>query len=1053
MSKINGGICIHHVFEAQVRQTPDAVAVVFGDQTLTYHELNERSNQLAHYLKGKGINVESLVGLCVERSFDLIIGILGILKAGGAYVPIDPGYPKRRIQYIQEDSQLSIVLTHSKIKNKLTTKKCDLLCLDDRDFKEEIKSYNLKDVTNNNLISSNLAYVIYTSGSTGKPKGVLVEHHNVVRLFRSCEQIFEFGHDDVWTLFHSYAFDFSVWEIWGALFYGGKLIIVPFIISRSPEDFYYLLFREEVTILNQTPSAFYSLIEHCINSKKTLALRYIIFGGEALEPRKLKPWIEFYGDQMPQLINMFGITETTVHTTYRKIVEKDCSSYTSPIGKALPDMSTFVVNEKMQPLSVGEIGELIICGPGVVRGYLNNKELTCERFISSLGSIKNKKRLYRSGDLVKQLDDGELEYIERRDNQVKIRGFRIELGEIEERLESHELIKAAVVTLQNEGEKKYLVCYLLTASTKSKQLIKVIRDYLAEELPDYMLPVAYKVLRNFPINLNGKLDRNALPKVKISTVESFRAPKSSVQKILCKIWQDIINIRNVGIDDNFFAIGGDSILSIKMSSELRKYGIAIKATDIYNYQTISRLSEYIENQSLIIQNENKQFEPFVLVSGEDMNLINKDIIEDAYPLSYLQQGMIFHDIDCNKDNIYHTVASYRIESAFNEQVMKATLDELSQQHEMFRTGIELYKFSVPLQLVYKECEIPLIIEYQTISEIEKQENYFKNWLCKELKNNFNWSEAPLIRVFVHIYQAQTFRISWSMHHCIEDGWSESILFTEFVRRYRARLNGSAIKVIQHKTKYRDFVEAELNAINNPKQKQFWIKNLAGLERTQLVNEVVPFQINGQLNHSFFYLDIDHFQKLELISNITGVSLKSIFLSAHLKVLEILTGKHDVVTGMVVHGRPDKEDSNKVFGCFLNTLIFRFQIVHESWLSLIKNVDSQEKLLFSYRFFPLIEVCSTCNINNPFDILFNYIRFHEYNMMVQKEGTFSKRGDAKTVNPMSIHFEVSDKGVTCFLSWYTNVIDKTLAQAYLTIIERILTNLADNLGNDHYEKDY
>ncbi|HET6515642.1 MAG TPA: amino acid adenylation domain-containing protein [Thermodesulfovibrionales bacterium] len=446
-----------------MERSPDAVAVAFEEQKLTYRELNRRANQLAHYLIKQGIGPEVLVGIYVERSLEMIIGILGILKAGGAYVPLDPAYPKERLSFMIGDSQVPVLLLQERLLRTLPVCNAHMLCLD------ILRETTSKEIAKNpaaGVTSGNLAYVMYTSGSTGTPKGVMVSHGNIARLFTATEYLFRFNEHDVWTLFHSYAFDFSVWEIFGALLYGGTLVIVPYLISRSPEEFRELLCKGRVTVLNQTPSAFYQLMRSDELSAgregNDLSLRFIILGGEALELQGLRPWFQGHGDQHPRLVNMYGITETTVHATYRPLTVADVNKKGSFIGLPLPDLQVYILDRHQQPAPAGTPGELYIGGAGLSRGYLNRPELTAEKFIPNPFSDEPGSRLYKTGDLGRWMPDGDIEYLGRIDHQVKLRGFRIELGEIEATLLQHPAVREAVVIIRedNPGDKR-LVAYLV----------------------------------------------------------------------------------------------------------------------------------------------------------------------------------------------------------------------------------------------------------------------------------------------------------------------------------------------------------------------------------------------------------------------------------------------------------------------------------------------------------------------------------------------------------------------------------------------------------------
>src|SRR6185437_12038409 len=449
---------LQELFEGQVRLHPQAIAVSCEGQSLTYAELNARANQLAWHLRERGVGADRLVGICMERSLEMVVGLLGILKAGGAYVPLDPSYPAERLTYMLGDAAPSLVLTQERLKGRLPQSAADVITID-TDW-ELIGRRSVRNPTlrPQGLSSDSAAYVIYTSGSTGKPKGVMVEHRNVVRLFAATESWFGFGERDVSTLFHSFAFDFSVWELWGALLYGGRVVIVPHLTARSPQEFYRLLCREGVTVLNQTPSAFAQLIEaqsQCADLKH--ALRVVIFGGEALEFRTLRPWVQRNGAEQPQLVNMYGITETTVHVTYRRLTQEEIESERgSIIGRPIPDLKTYLLDAHGKPVPIGVEGEIYVGGAGVARGYLNRPELTAERFLPDPFSADPKARMYKTGDQGKWRADGALEYLGRNDEQVKIRGFRIELGEIEAQLVCHGEIREAVVIAREDvpGEKR-----------------------------------------------------------------------------------------------------------------------------------------------------------------------------------------------------------------------------------------------------------------------------------------------------------------------------------------------------------------------------------------------------------------------------------------------------------------------------------------------------------------------------------------------------------------------------------------------------------------------
>ena len=505
--------CIHQLFEAQVERSPEATALVYETQQLTYGELNARANRLAHHLRSLGVGPEVLVGVCLERSLELVVGLLAILKAGGAYVPLDPSYPAERLAFMLQDTQAPVLLTEQRSLAKLPAYAGHTLCLD-RDTARIAQHPETNPPTSSR--PTNLAYVIYTSGSTGKPKGVMVTHGNVVRLFSATQPWYAFDERDVWTCFHSYAFDFSVWEIWGAMAYGSRLVMVPYLVSRDPDAFHALLRRERVTVLNQTPSAFRQLIaaDSRAGTASDLTLRLVIFGGEALEMQALRPWFDRHGDLKPRLVNMYGITETTVHVTYRPIRRTDLDATRgSMIGEPIPGLCVYLLDRYRQPVPIGVPGEIVVGGAGVSRGYLNRPDLTAERFIPNPFADDCASRLYRSGDLARRTSSGDLEYLGRIDEQVKIRGFRIEPSEVSVELGAHPGVRECHVMARRQASGDIgLTAYLVPNDAYGGDLTPPqLRGYLATRLPEYMIPVSFVTLASFPLTPTEKWIAPDLP--------------------------------------------------------------------------------------------------------------------------------------------------------------------------------------------------------------------------------------------------------------------------------------------------------------------------------------------------------------------------------------------------------------------------------------------------------------------------------------------------------------------------------------------------------------
>src|SRR6476469_6231888 len=555
------GATLVEAFEAQVARAPGAVAVSVGDEHLSYDELNARANRLARHMVERGAGPERFVALALTRSLEMVTAIVAVLKTGAGYLPLDPDLPAERIRHILRDADPVLLVTTSGVQADLPRMDAEvsLLLLDaveEAAITARQPAGDLHDTQRRSRLRAvNPAYAIYTSGSTGIPKGVVVSHHNVMRLFSATRQWFEFDERDVWTLFHSYAFDFSVWEIWGALLHGGRLVVVPYAVSRSPEEFRGLLVTERVTVLSQTPSAFYPLLRadgDNLEVATQTSLRYVIFGGEALDLRRLRPWYDRHGDTAPMLVNMYGITETTVHVSYLPLDSATTAAATaSMIGVGIPDLRVYVLDAWLRPVPPGVTGELYVGGAAVTRGYLNRPGLTAGRFLADPFGAPGT-RMCRTGDLARWNLRGQLDYLGRADHQVKIRGFRIELGEIEAALAGHpDVAQAAVITREatrtepDGSDRQRLVAYLVATESITPTTAE-LRTFLGELLPDYMVPAAFVVLDALPLNANGKLDRRALPAPEWGgDTEGYVAPRTEVEAVMARIWAEVLGVERV----------------------------------------------------------------------------------------------------------------------------------------------------------------------------------------------------------------------------------------------------------------------------------------------------------------------------------------------------------------------------------------------------------------------------------------------------------------------------------------------------------------------------
>ncbi|OBB85978.1 non-ribosomal peptide synthetase [Mycobacterium colombiense] len=573
-------ISIPELFAAQATRAPEAVAITYGDRSWTYREVEESANRLAHLLIPQGAGPGTRVALLLPRTPEAVVAMLAVLKTGAAYVPIDPTVPAARMEFVLGDSAPVAVVTNADVRSRLKGSGLLLIDIDD-------PAVTTQPATALPAVGAeDIAYIIYTSGTTGTPKGVAVPHHNVSRLLDSLDAQLTLG--QVWTQCHSLAFDFSVWEIFGSLLHGGRLVMVPDSVVRSPEELHALLVREQVNVLSQTPSAFYVLqTADGLASRlgQQLKLQSVVFGGEALEPQRLETWLNHHPGP-PRLLNLYGITETTVHASFREIVGGDVDSNASPIGVPLAHLAFFVLDGWLRQVPAGVVGELYVAGAGLAAGYVGRPGLSSTRFVACPFGAPGA-RMYRTGDLVSWGADGQLCYVGRADEQVKIRGYRIELGEIQATLAGLDGVDhVAVIAREDRPGDKRLVGYITGAADPAE-----IRTQLNERLPTYMVPTAIVALEALPLTVNGKLDVRALPAPEYQDVEHYRAPSSAVEEILAGIYAQILGVQRVGVDDSFFDLGGDSILSMQVVSRARAAGVMCRPRDVFVEQTVARLAQ------------------------------------------------------------------------------------------------------------------------------------------------------------------------------------------------------------------------------------------------------------------------------------------------------------------------------------------------------------------------------------------------------------------------------------------------------------------------------
>ena len=1021
---------IHERFERQVAAKPDAIAVGFEGERLTYRELNERANRLAHHLRGRGVGPEICVGILVERSLEMVVNILGVLKAGGCYLPLDPAYPMERVSFMLEDAGAALLLTG----------------VDGQDISNQ-SIENLPPVA----AAENLAYVIYTSGSTGQPKGVAVTHANVTRLFDATHAWFAFDERDVWTLFHSCAFDFSVWELWGALLYGGRLVVVPFSVGRDPAAFYDLVRQERVTVLNQTPSAFWQLSQAEEDLPKTeLALRLIIFGGEALELQRLRPWFERHGEERPQLVNMYGITETTVHVTYRAITHHDLDAG-SVIGSAIPDLQVHMLDEDLRPVPDGLQGEMYVGGAGLARGYLHRPDLTAERFIPDPLSSEPGARLYRTGDLARRTRGGDLEYQGRADDQVKIRGFRIEPAEVNAALAQHLAIRESVILAREDalGEKR-LVAYCV-CSGSVRPTSGDLHEFLKLMLPSHMIPSAFVFLDTLPLTSNGKIDRKLLPVPDLVEPEpgtAFVAPRTDVEQALAEVWAETLSVRRVGIDDNYFALGGDSILSIRVRAGSLERGFDFSLQQLFEHPTIRELAKRVsiaENRSL----QESEQQPFSLISDEDRRKL-PPAVDEAYPLSRLLAGMVFHS-EYSPDYLIY-ISSLQLRLPVDIDKLQSTLDQMSHRHEMLRTSFALNGFSEPLQLVHQTIQLPLLVEDLRHLSSAEQKSRIAEWITNEMRRRFDWTRPPLLRFNLHLLADDS--VQFTMSEPFFDGWSVASFFTEFFERYSALLNGEPVPSEPLlSASYKDFVLLEREALESEKCRSYWTTTLAGAKATRFSRR--PFTQPDADAREVMRVEVqvpaEVSDGLKRLAESIEVPLKSVLLAAHLKVLSLLTAHSDVITGLLINGRPEKTDGERILGGFLNTVPLRVELSGATWADLAYRAYTGENELLPFRRYPIQELQRVHSAEQLFDTVFNYTHFHVADRLHEVEGleVLDVDGTEQTYYPLTAQFNMDlSSRIELGLDYRTIELGEEQAREIGGYYSRVLTAMSADPAAHH-----
>ncbi|OZE92054.1 non-ribosomal peptide synthetase [Rhodococcoides fascians] len=902
-------------FHAVAEAAPDQVALRDGGRSWTYRDVASKVNVIARELIALGARPESTVAVSLPRSADLVVALLAVVTSGAAYLPIDPDHPDERVRFVLDDCA-PVAVVYQGVDSRFA----ELPAVDMADFASsspEVDRYSEATVTDGDRHSSlhrgSLAYVIYTSGSTGRPKGVGVTHDNVLTLFERTSDVFEFGATDVWTMFHSFAFDFSVWEMWGALLHGGTLVVVDHYTARSPEVFRELLASERVTVLNQTPSAFQRLIDVDARSSSTLVLRHVLFGGEALEPSRLRTWFDSHGDgetRGPSLFNLYGITETTVHVTVRRIAASDVESG-SIIGRPITGLSVHVLDRRLHPVPVGVEGELYVGGAQVTRGYLDRPGLTATRFVANpFGG--NGEPLYRTGDRVRWVTSGnagELEFSGRADQQVKIRGFRIELGEVEAATAAHPSVAAAVAVVRDDpplGPR--VVAYLVPANGVALDL-DLIRRTVAERLPDYMIPSGFVELDDLPLTVNGKLDRRALPAPTVVET-SFRAPSTAVEEAVAEAFSAVLGHDRVGADDDFFALGGNSLVATQVTARLgAALDTEVDLRALFEAPTVSALAARIASH---------------VGTGRRRTLVSLGR-PDTLPLSPAQQRMwLLARLDPTSTD-YNIAFALRATGTFDVDVLHQAAHDVVGRHETLRTYYpDIDGVGTQVVLSRADAAIDFVVEQASGDDVVDR-------VGEILATPFDVTvSVPVLLRVLEVTPTEHVMV-FVTHHVAADGFSMAPLTRDLLIAYNARTHGMEPSWTPLDVQYADYALWQLETLGSTddpdspvsRQESYWRATLDGLAEQRGVPVDRARGVDaGRIGAGYdFVVDADLRSALDTLARRHGVTLFMTLHAALAVALARLSGDADIAVGTPVAGRGDSALDDMV-GMFVNTVVLR-----------------------------------------------------------------------------------------------------------------------------------
>ncbi len=1003
---------LHRLFAGQAGRTPEAVAVEIEGGSLTYRELDRRSDRLARRLGALGVGPDTPVGVCAERSLELPVALLAVLKAGGAYLPLDPSYPAERLTDMVRDAGAPVVLVQQGMANRFDPGEARAVPLEEgggpADGAAAEPPWRPPAVH-----PDQLAYVIYTSGSTGRPKGAMNTHRAIVNRLWWMQEAYRLGPDDRVLQKTPFSFDVSVWELFWPLVTGARMVLAR---PDGHRDNAYLVRRireARITTLHFVPSMLQPFLEE-EGVDRLPALARVVCSGEALPAATVRRFFQRCG---AELHNLYGPTEAAVDVTAWPCTPLD-GERGVPIGRPISNLGVWVVDEHGAVAPPGVPGELMIGGAGLARGYLGRPALTAERFVpDGLGGERGA-RLYRTGDLTRHRSDGAVDFLGRLDHQVKVRGFRIELGEIEAALaDLPEVAESAVLARDDLPGGTRIVAYAVLRDGR-QGAVEELRAALSRRLPDHMLPGLFVFLDALPLTPNGKLDRRALPLPELDRsglAAGFVAPRTRTEEVLAAIWSEVLGVERVGVHDGFFALGGDSILTIRVIALAEARGLELSVPLLFRHQTVAELAARLASTGGESAEGLEAHPPFAWLAAEDRERLPAGL-DDAYPLTQLQSGMLYH-LELTPDApLYHNVNSIHLRAPFAAAAFRAAVAAVISRHPVLRTGFALTGYSEPLQLVWPEVEPAVSVSDLSGLGAAEQEAEIGRFVAAEVHRPFDLARPPLLRFHVHLRDAATFQLTLVENHAISDGWSLHLNLAEVFEHFLALLDGERPPVSGGpELRFADYVALERKAVGSQASRTYWREQLAGAAPLELPRWPVPAgRRPGGLPVGNLDVAVrgDTFSRLRDLARRQAVPLKSVLLAAHLKVLSTITGRRDLVTGLTVHGRPEVAGGDRMRGLFLNTLPFRMRLAGGSWSELVAAAFAAERELLPHRRYPMAAIEEEMGFGRPlFEVSFTFVDFHAVGSLLRSrriEVLGFRRSEA-TNFPLAILFQMAQTG--------------------------------------------